>query len=304
MRAFHEQAFAGDLADRLSLLYVAITRARSGLHLLFRPFKKTNPGVADSLSPATFLRGAIPDIEASLEGKDTTLPVPIWKSADSSDDDAESTEVVPKRSVANPVRLRPSAVGGLLTPSSHDAMPLRDQCRMVSSNARRDGVILHELFRAVGWIEDGVPGDAAIGHAFDEAAIQLAQPVPDDLRQTLRKRFEKALAGTVSTALHRDAHAAWNASSLDVLPEHPMLVQLDDGMLRGRIDRLVLGRDASGAITNAAIIDYKSGKVEGEAGQAEAELYYAPQLYRYAMGVAAVYGLDPAAIETQLLFVD
>ena len=43
------------------------------------------------------------------------------------------------------------------------------------------------------------PGTQFIDHAFDEAAIQLAQPVPDDLRQALRKRFEKALAGTVST---------------------------------------------------------------------------------------------------------
>ena len=303
MRAFHEQAFAGDLADRLSLLYVAITRARSGLHLLFRPFKKKNSGVGDSLSPATFLRAAIPEIEASLEGKDTTLPVHIWKSADSSDDAPESAHVIPTQPVANLVQLRPSVVGSLVTPSSHDAMPLRDQCRMVPSDARRDGVILHELFRAVGWIEDGVPGDAVIDHAFDEAAIQLARPVPDDLRQTLRKRFEKALAGNVSIALRRDAHAAWNATSLDVLPEHPMLVRLDDGMLRGRIDRLVLGRDASGVVTNAAIIDFKTGHADSKSERQTATEWYQPQLDRYAEGVAAIYQLPLEAIESGLLFV-
>jgi ATP-dependent exoDNAse (exonuclease V) beta subunit len=304
LRAFHEQAFAGDLADRLSLLYVAITRARCGLHLIFRPIKEKKGAVDDMLSPATFLRAAIPDIAAALDGQAATLPTPIWRSDGSSESDARlPSDQLAATAAAEPVRLRPSGTPKRVTPSSHDAPSLRTRCRLVSSDARRDGVILHELFRRVRWLEDARPDDASIEHAFDEAAIQLGQPVPADLRNRLRQRFESALDGDLGQALRRDAHANWKAASLTVLPEHPVLVRLSDGVLQGRIDRLVLGHDDTGTVTNAAILDYKSGHISTEDDRAEAEAHYAGQLKRYAQGVAAVWGIDMEAIQTRLLFV-
>jgi RecB family exonuclease len=74
-------------------------------------------------------------------------------------------------------------------------------------------------------------------------------------------------------------------------------------MLRGRIDRLVLGRDGSGAVIRAAILDFKTGHADSKSERQTATEWYQPQLDRYAEGVAAIYQLPLEAIESRLLFV-
>ncbi len=301
LSAMHEQAFAGDLADRISLLYVAITRARSGLHLVFQPLSRSRQ-IAGVLSPATFLRASLPDVETALDDVDATQRTPIWKATGSRSAVIEAGQSIDPAPVP-PVRLTARASDATVTPSSHDALPLRQRCRLLPGRARRAGVILHELFRAVAWLDDGPPSEEAIERAFTEAAIQLGRPVGPDLQATLQERFEQALAGDVGAALRRSAHASWGAVTLDVLPEQPILSLLDDGLLRGRIDRLVLGRDATGAVVRAAVLDYKSGGVESAKDRAEAEAWYSPQLQRYASGVSRIWSIPIEAVETKLLFV-
>ncbi|MBT5657939.1 MAG: hypothetical protein HOI89_09190, partial [Phycisphaerae bacterium] len=69
------------------------------------------------------------------------------------------------------------------------------------------------------------------------------------------------------------------------------------------IDRLILGRDTSGNITHAAILDYKTGRADTKAERQAATELYQPQLDRYAEGVAVAYNLLPESIETGLVFV-
>jgi len=304
LKAFHNQSWAGDLADALSLLYVAITRPRTGLHLVFRKLEKPKQ-VHEILTPATFLRAAIPELDQAMENADPDDTKHFWKLEGSvitrPDDQAHGTLPPTK-----PVRVTPiGARSTLVTPSSHDGVgSLAERFRLVPGRARRDGVILHELYRHVQWLDDGPPPEVLIEQAFDEAAIQLGRPVGSELRAALLERFTESLEAEVGNALRRAAHADWNVATLEALPEHRMLVRLDTGMLRGRIDRLVLGRDASGTITRAAILDFKTGRLDTEADRQAAIEWYQPQLDRYAEGVAAAYSLPPDAIETGLLFVE
>jgi ATP-dependent exoDNAse (exonuclease V) beta subunit len=300
LRAFHEQAFAGDLADRLSLLYVAVTRARRGLHLVFQPVKKD---VDETLSPATFLRAALPSLDAQLDGVEDTPEKAIWRAPESRADYEQPCASTPPTPDAVAVRLRATPVAAAITPSQHDTASLGERCRLVSSVARRDGVVLHELFRTIEWLDDGPPDEDAIERAFDEAAIQLGSPVSDDRRRGLTERFFAAIEGELGPALRRSAHDEWRATTLEALPEHPLLAQLDTGVLRGRIDRLILGRDGSGVVTHAAILDFKSGRAETDGDRYAATEWYQSQLERYAEGVAAVYNLSAESIETGLLFV-
>ena len=136
--------------------------------------------------------------------------------------------------------------------------------------------------------------------AFAEAAIQLGRPVTDAQQSQLRERFDQALDGPVGQALCRAAHASWGDLTLDVLPEHPLLATLEDGVIRGRIDRLVLGRDAKGHVVKASILDYKSG---GVSDPEALEAIYGDQMHRYAQGVAAAWGLSVEDIDTQLIHV-
>ena len=303
LEAFHNQSWVGDLSDSLSLLYVSITRPRTGLHLVFRKLKNPKQ-VHEALTPATFIRAAIPSIDQAIENAEPDNQKHFWKFENSvvTQRTTEAPAIPPH---TKPVLVIPTGVrSALVTPSSHEGLgSLSERFQLLPGRARRDGVILHELYRHVGWLDDGPPAEVLLEQAFDEAAIQLGRPVGSDLRTTLLERFTKSLEGDVGDALRRSAHKNWHATTIEALPEHPILVRLDTGMLRGRIDRLVLGRDANGTITHAAIIDYKTGRVHNQADRQAATERYQPQLDRYAEGVAAAYGILLASIETRLVFV-
>ena len=296
LHAFHEQAYAGDLADRLSLLYVGLTRAKQGLHVVFRPGEKE---LDATLSPSTLLRAAIPELDQALSDVDDTHPVPVWQSPGSNQPDKIETPTTSKSSLPSAVTLQTEDPAERVTPSTHET-PLEMRMQLLPGRARRHGVILHELFRAVQWLDDGKPDQAAIDQAFAEAAIQLGRPVPVDQQRALLERFDQALDGNVGQALRREAHAAWGDLALEVLPEHPLLATLDDGVIRGRIDRLVLGRDADGRVVHALILDYKSGGVSDDD---QLQALYGEQMHRYAQGVAATWGLPESQVETRLIHV-
>ena len=148
------------------------------------------------------------------------------------------------------------------------------------------------------WLDDGPPDTAAIDNAFDAAAIQLGRPVGSDRRSELLDRFTRAIDGDMGKALQRSEHVHWGDLDLEVLPEHPLLVVLEGGILRGRIDRLVLGRDDAGGVVRAAVLDYKTGRIDdAEALWAQ----YGDQMNRYAAGVSILLDVPLDCIETKLL---
>ncbi|MCP4757999.1 MAG: UvrD-helicase domain-containing protein [Planctomycetes bacterium] len=305
LEAFQNQSWAAGLADSLSLLYVSITRPRTGLHLVFRPSDKDPQ---EQLTSATFLRAAIDDLNRNfskaVDEIDTRPKEPFWTRSGGAFQTSGGGEASQAAESVSLVRIRVSDVPTVLAPSSHEQTgSIADRWPLLPGRARRDGVILHELFRLVRWLDDGPVDDAAIERAFDEAALQLGRPVGSDLRAALQTRFMESLGGPVGAALRREMHAAWKVETLEAIPEHPILVQTETGVIRGRIDRLVLGKDSSGAVVRAAILDFKTGHAETEAELQAAREWYQPQLDRYAEGVAAIYGLPLESIDTGLLFV-
>ena len=306
LEAFQNQGYAASLADALSLLYVSVTRPRLGLHLVLRPSTK-DPD--ETLTPATLLRAAIPElnqefIRAMDEGGDQSSE-PFWTRSGGDFQTGGAAATATHVRKVSPVRVRIDAPPRVVSPSAREQSgSISQRWPLIPGRARRDGFVLHELFRLVRWLEDGTPDAADVERAFDEAALQLGRPIGRDLRAELQCRFERSLEGPLGDALRRQAHAAWAVDTLEAIPEHPMLVQTDSGVIRGRIDRLVIGRNASGTITRAAILDFKTGSVRADEARSAARAWYQPQLDRYAEGVAALFGIAPDSIETGLLFVE
>lgn len=298
LAAFTNRAWADDFADRLSLFYVSITRAKTGLHLIVHPRPKKKPSKRKTISPASLLRGAIPDLQQAWQDAANDEVCLLYGSRD--EWRTEEDHAVADRPHPGVVRIRPNqSRSRTVTPSSHGTSDtIAATWRLGPGRARRDGVVLHELFRAVRWLDDGPPDTAAIDNAFDAAAIQLGRPVGSDRRSELLDRFTRAIDGDMGKALQRSEHVHWGDLDLEVLPEHPLLVVLEGGILRGRIDRLVLGRDDAGGVVRAAVLDYKTGRIDdAEALWAQ----YGDQMNRYAAGVSILLDVPLDCIETKLL---
>jgi len=283
LEVFRHQTLSSNVADRLSGLYVALTRARQGLHLILQNHEKE---IGEHCTAANIIRAALPDLHNAVADvpKDTTdlawsLEQGDWLTANVPPDRDEPGVNVPV----------------MRTSGQHPDEPQPSQLsiEVVSGKPRRDGIALHECLAIVEWVEDGLP--ASFDAAFTRAALQTGRPVGTDQRVGILDRVQRALAGQVGESMRRAAFEHWPVDKLDVMPE--LALWSDRG--EQRIDRLVLG-SMDGKVVRAAVLDFKSGITDRELALEQ----YQDQLDRYVDLVCATWGLEPDAVEASLLLID
>jgi ATP-dependent exoDNAse (exonuclease V) beta subunit len=153
--------------------------------------------------------------------------------------------------------------------------------------------------------------DAAAMAGLDEpallrgVALEIHRPVEPALAQEVRAMVASALAvPAVAGAIGRQACAAWGVPTLEVRREMPFVAELDGGMVRGRMDRVVLGL-REGRVVRAQVLDWKTGAV-GLAGEALAERIapYREQLQAYRAALRAIFTLPAEAVGATIVLVD
>ena len=127
------------------------------------------------------------------------------------------------------------------------------------------------------------------GTLIAEEAIEVFQAALDD----------EAIAHRLS----RKAYAEHGADTLEVLQEWPILERIDGQLVRGRIDRMVVGR-RGGEIVFIDIVDFKSGRIDDDQAEADAIEYYRPQVEFYVESALVHFELDPATVTGRLLFIE
>ena len=286
LEVFRHQMLTREYADRLSTLYVAITRAKRGLHLVLQ-----NHGndISDQCSAANIIRAAMPDIDQAIASRGQGESGLIWPT----EPEVWTLEAIePKPPLTEPKKPRIKESGHEVHPSVSTPLSIE----VASGRPRRDGIALHECFAEIQWLDDGLPDTSEMDAAFTRAAVQTGRPVGPDQRMELTRRLKAALAGDVGAALRRDAYAHWSVDELKVLRELPLL----SGASTLRLDRLVLGL-RGGEVVCADILDFKSGITDAAAAQA----LYAPQLEAYVERVSCTFStLSRGNIESRLLLVD
>lgn len=242
--------------EELCLLYVGMTRAKAHLELFVRSDKKGLGAVAWQGLGAS---GA------------------SWETGDAGWMDAHGPSE-PERGPDSPTWARPAAVSPrwkgpaepwrIATIRPSDLEPERDVARLLATDGGRAdlGSEVHRLLEAVEWLEDA-PADPA---------RWVAEAGP--LTQRAAARIREALdGGGLRQALTRSAiEDRWGRGlELSVQRERPVSVVVEvDGrptLVRGRIDRLVIGRQGGTAV-RCAIVDFKTGRAD-ERGQGQLELY-------------------------------
>ncbi len=265
--------------EELCLLYVGMTRAKTHLELLVRTSEGGLGAAAWAGLGATGSEHEIGDrrwLEEAgpSEAGPIAMPPPAW--------------ALPGSVASKPSRLREPWRVAMVRPSGIGQSRGSADLLATSAPAADLGTEVHRLLEAVEWLE-GSPADPL--EWVDEHG-----PLTREAATRIRAAFE---AGSLTAVLSRRGMAErWGLGlELAVERERNLAVTIEVAgrlaLVRGRIDRLVMGRRA-GWVERCLIVDFKTGPV-GEGEQA--------QLGLYRRAVAELMGLPIDAVEGELVHV-
>jgi ATP-dependent exoDNAse (exonuclease V) beta subunit len=335
LAAINTEARVTELFDGLSAFYVALTRAKSGVHFICtEPTKDDEP----KLTPLWLLRVSVGGFDEDYKrafaiGGDRTRP--FWSNGIGSDSVAAALDepvgvVVDAAADDAPAEAVHATSGGLAHQSNQAGSPTATRplpevtfassaaadgtVRVVLPQAGSDliamrrGTIVHALLRQVEWSDspaaDTAAGcgltDARIARAHELVQAELRSPVPAAELAAAVRLARGALAGPVGAALAKPTGPSqWSAHG--ELPFQCSRNGRTGGRASGRMDRVVLGTDGS-RITHAHVIDFKTGSV----GQSRDEVlkHYQDQMSDYRAAMSEMTGLSPTSITVSLLMID
>ena len=285
--------------EELSVLYVAMTRARSFLDIVLRE------GGTQPL--ATLLRAALPPLEASGELTHAGEPYldKVTEPSNEITDPGISAAVISQPADPAPDFSRTV----LVTPSGGKELAAVNVSRIIAPRNRFAlvrGDLVHVWLQDIRWIEEGLPDAADL---VSRAAV-LPGTHGLDRREiaALADAFLKALRNKNSelhAVLSMPALAA--GESLDLWRERRFAVVRNNSgrreVINGSFDRVVLWRNKSGKAMRAAIVDYKTDRIASEEDRGAALARHAPQLDAYRTALCLLCPeLNSKSVSTAIVF--
>jgi ATP-dependent exoDNAse (exonuclease V) beta subunit len=316
--------------ESLCLLYVALTRAVHAVEMVIAPPSKPEEY---SATLAGLLRAALaPGTPAAPDSVLYDSGDPAWeRKAAPAAAVAKAGAVSSATEIASPVieevriGLAPSRGPrrrGLdrRSPSQLEGGPrvdLRRRLQVGESTGRTQGTLIHGWFQQIAWLEEGLPDDAALRksvNATDVSEADLAARLarframvarPAVVRTLSRSSYDDPAALGFSGPIAKElvAGLAGNNIRLELHRERLFALRLDDAIVQGSFDRLLLFRQGTKVVA-ADILDFKTDRVVDSSGISERVKIYQPQLEEYRRAAAALFGLNPQRVTARLLFVE
>lgn len=302
LRLMYEQTATARVEEALSLLYVAMTRARYALYMLIRAVKSEDSAalmysslLAEALAGGKRKSGVLFEC-----GSEELSSVEAVRLAEASVRVAEVISV-PAGLFPEPggrrrrsfIRQAPSELeGGAL-------VNLRHTLNLDGAASAARGRIFHRLFEKVEWLEDGKPCRDELEKTLqrEQTAVMQTGLILDE--------FEQMLAATdVYRALSRCSYEHWQTDEIEVQRERRFVARKDSMIINGAFDRLVIGRRA-GRITACEVVDFKTDRLPAESADSRKERteFYRPQLEAYRWAAASITGLPVNRISARIVFV-
>lgn len=300
--------------ESLSLLYVAMTRARQALYMLIDPPKlsgtpkqpsTTIPKTAAGVLRCALLRSPEPPEEDTIlyeTGEPDWMEpggAPAAAPPVAGDDHPGAADLNGPIRLARPSGRNPRGIAAEAASALAEARSAtlgQWFFTLPHDDALDRGTAIHKLFEQIEWLEDWDRDDAGLIDLVrstlprrDEA---WAGQQVEDFIDMLDKPQTRQLLERGEAAGSRQAHR-----------ELPFARLIDGRIQSGYIDRLTLDRDEAGSVIRAAVIDFKSDPVEPAEAAAKAE-HYRPQLEVYRQAVIERFSPPPeAGIRLIILFV-
>lgn len=297
----HKQRTHEKRTEDLCLLYVAMTRAKQGLHMLVRPLKqgkKDKPlsrGLTN-LSYAAILRQGLRSGDAEgYEGDECLCEIGAggWCSGLN-----ETPATPPPTPAANAsiqlIQRDESQARSWVKASPSDMhnqarVSARELLDLSPSGGKRYGTLVHAMLESVGFSDEGVPDMQSLRRAGEKAGVAGV-----DLDQAAEAMMRALTLPAMQNILQRNgADTLWR--------ERRFMARLDGRLVTGSFDRVHLWHEGDKP-TRALLIDYKTDRVDDTSVQANADAY-AEQLRLYRAALASMLGLSPDAIKLALCFV-
>jgi ATP-dependent exoDNAse (exonuclease V) beta subunit len=286
----------------LSVLYVALTRAKSYLDVVVSASKKLKPTLEEILREGwrhseagehlieQCEPNAAPNARADhfVMGEDAT----IWRRGD--------TLAIPH---FQPVPNRLAAV----TPSGQEGagrVKLGFLLNTGNAPALEKGTAVHALLSRVEW-SDGLPAleDWVRSIPAREANLEACRLAARALHPRLRQTRDP-LAQVFDQKRWLDRWKNEGVVRLEVWRERRFAVVLGHELMNGSFDRVVIGSDIAGNRLRAEILDFKTDHIANDDEREQRRAHYQPQLDAYAGALQKLIGLSSDAVQTQLVWID
>ncbi len=306
LAAFRAEAQVARLGDDISGLYVALTRAKEAVHLVCAtPPKEDNP----KLTATWLLRAATDGFHAAFTAAAASPGgAAFWTFAHPKLDLGPlPPRPLPAESVL-PAAVLPSVervarAAGVRAPSSHESADGRFFAREFEGVPDGErGTIAHAWFERIEWCDGALPAAIDERALADAIAIEIGRPADAALVREMRAMVGRSLAGPMGAVLRRARCDAWGCDALEVRAEMPFAAVIDGTLVRGRMDRVVLGV-RSGRVVRAEVVDWKTGAgaLDGRAFE-ERIAPYREQMDGYRRALCAMLGLPAEAVTAVLAF--
>jgi ATP-dependent helicase/nuclease subunit A len=295
LQARLEQAGQRAAFESICRLYVAMTRAKHGLYLLAKPPPKDGKAVNE----AKLLRELLGDDHARDAGDGLRFE---WETGDAEWFAGREPVAAAAPLVEAP---RPEPLGPLLratqplprrrTPSGEESFRVTGRILFGAGRepGRRLGTLVHELFAEVESLAPLAELETrwqARGLVSTDDLAGRGDPVAHEALRQVRG----VLAAPACAAVFQPRGPVWRERSFDLVVE--------GDWISGTFDRVLLERDASGALAGAWIVDFKTDDIADDSALDEKCQGYAPQIALYRSALARLTGLPPEAVRASLLF--
>ncbi|MBL21248.1 MAG: hypothetical protein CMJ37_00135 [Phycisphaerae bacterium] len=316
--------------DPISMAYVALTRAKTAVHLVAQPYVQKSDGKKNASIQRSFawlFAKSYPDLANAWKTAGTDAPGLLWALEDHGEverdesgkvhlesneefmafDQAQRSEQTdPADPIEPPTLTRQQRRGlarGRSASTTHESKDWSALLETRKTEILDRGTVLHERFRQVEWADDADPTIEQLRQARRTVERDLGRTISDTTWAEANATFSGAINLTqIQDTFLPTAHGA-GKEDLDVRNEFPVLTRDGQGrVVRGRLDRLVLRREGNDVV-EAWVMDHKSGatKLDDSAFQTRID-HYTPQLEAYAKVVQERWGLPQAKVHCVLIF--
>lgn len=299
---------ATELRDALSVLYVALTRAKYALHLILLP--ASDPNKSPPKHSAQLIRAALAlandsadDQGVLLERGDSNWYQHLEREARPTAEEPPGEPTDPAGPLLRRTRSGPGRNLARRSPSSLEGgahVDLASVLRLETSLARQRGSVVHAWCEQIDWIEEGILVDSALRSIARETATGMTDHRLAELIENFRSWME---AESIRGALSRSTYPSEPGITVRVENELPFVRRVGDEIQEGFIDRLVL-IERDGQVAGAEILDFKTDAIEpgDEAVLTTLTEHYRPQIEAYCDAVREQHGLGEGEVSGKLVF--